>query len=71
MMATIKKLKEVHANLWGSHNPISQSNNIYLAILIYKYTYKSWTLYLKGKDDFVDVFQAWFLQVEIESKCFL
>lgn len=39
--ATTKKLEEVHINLWGSHNLLSQSSSVYSAILIYKHTCKS------------------------------
>ena len=71
MTATTKKLEEVHADLWGPHDPPSQSGSIYAAILICEHTRKTWTLYLKGKDDFVDAFQAWLPRVENESGCSL
>lgn len=71
MTATTKKLEEVHANLWGPYDPLSQSGSVYSAILMCKHTRKSWMLYLKGKDDFVNAFQAWLPRVETESKCFL
>lgn len=32
--STNKKLKEVHANIWGLYDPTSLSENIYAAILI-------------------------------------
>lgn len=32
------KLKEVHVDLWGPHNPPSQSESVYTVILICKYT---------------------------------
>ncbi len=69
MTATTNKLKEIHADLWGSHDPLSQSGSIYAAILICEHTRKTWTLYLRGKDDFVDAFQAWLPRVEAESGC--
>lgn len=62
------KLEEVYADLWGLHNPLFQSGSTYTAILICKYTWKTWTLYLQGKNDFIDLFQAWLSQVEAESK---
>ena len=53
------KLEEVHANLWGPHDPPSQSGSTYAAILMCEHTRKTWTLYLRGKNDFIDVFQVW------------
>lgn len=32
-----------------------------------EHTRKTWTLYLRGKDDFVEAFQAWLPRVETES----
>lgn len=58
MTATTSKLEEVHADLWGLHKPVSQSGNLYAGILIWKYTRKTRTLYLREKDDFVDAFQV-------------
>lgn len=40
-----EKLEEVHADLWGPHDPPSRSGNAYAAILICEYTQKTWTLY--------------------------
>lgn len=56
MTATSNKLEEIHANLWGPHDLPSQSRSTYIAILMCEYMRKTWTLYLQGKDDFVDVF---------------
>ncbi len=67
MTAITSKLEEVHADLWGLHDPPSQSGNIYAAILMCEHTQKTWTLYLRGKDDFIDVFQVWFPRVKAES----
>lgn len=69
MIPTTSKLKEVHADLWGPHNPPSQSGSVYAGILMCEHTRKTWTLYLRGKDDFVDAFQAWLPRVESESGC--
>ena len=69
MTPTTSKLEEVHADLWGSHHPPSQSGSTYAAILMCEHTRKTWTLYLRGKDDFVDAFQAWLPRVEAESGC--
>lgn len=35
------KLEDVHANLWGPHNPPSRSGNVYTAILMCKHTKKT------------------------------
>lgn len=42
----IDKLIEIHANLWGSYNQLSQSESIYAVILIYKHIYKTCKIYL-------------------------
>lgn len=67
MTVTTSKLEKVHADLWGPHDPQSRSGNTYAAILMCKHTRKTWTLYLRGKDEFVDAFQAWLPRVEAES----
>lgn len=54
MMAITKKLEEVYANFWGLYDTFSQFKSIYAAILMCKYTRKTWTLYLKEKNDFVN-----------------
>ncbi len=69
MTPTTSKLEEVHADLWGPHDPPSQSGSTYAAILICEHTRKTWTLYLRGKDDFVDAFQIWLSRIEAESAC--
>ncbi len=69
MTATSNKLEEVHADLWGPHDPPSQSGSTYAAILMCEHTRKTWNLYLRGKDDFVDAFQTWLPRVEAESSC--
>lgn len=56
MTTTTSKLEEVHADLWGPHDPPSQSGSFYSTILMCKHTRKTWTLYLSGKDDFIDAF---------------
>ncbi len=58
MKPTTNKREEVHMDLWGPHDLPPQSGSVYAAILMYEHTRKTWTLYLQGKDDFVDVFQA-------------
>lgn len=70
MTATSNKLEEMHADhLWGPYDPPSQSRSTYAAILMCEHTRKTWNLYLQGKDDFVDAFQAWLPWVEAESNC--
>ena len=69
MIPTTSKLEEVHADLWGPHDPSSQSGSIYAIILMCKHTQKTWTLYLQEKDDFIDAFQAWLPWAEAESGC--
>lgn len=59
MTPITSKLKEVHADLWGPHDPLCQSKSTYAAILMCEHTRKTWTLYLRGKDDFINAFQVW------------
>lgn len=64
-----ERLKEVHADLWGPHYPVSRSRNTYAAILMCEYSQKTWILYLCTKDEFVDAFKIWLPCVETESNC--
>ena len=59
-----EKLEEVHADLWGLHYPPSLSGKTYAAILLDAKTRKSWVVYLRSKDEFVDAFQTWLPVVE-------
>lgn len=68
---TTEKLEEVHADFWGPHNPPSQWGSTYGTILMCEYTKKTWTLYLKGKNNFVNVFQAWLSRIETELSCLI
>ena len=68
MMAKSRKLEEVHADLFGPHNPLSQSGSQYTAILMREHTRKTWTFYFRRKNDFVDAFQVWLSRVEAESE---
>lgn len=52
------KLEEIYVDLWGPHNPPSQSGSTYLTIFMCEHTQKIWTLYFRRKDDFVNAFQA-------------
>lgn len=69
MTVTTSKLEEVHADLWGPHDPLSRSGSTYAAILMCEHTKKTWTLYLRGKDEFIDAFQAWLPKAEAKSNC--
>ncbi len=67
MIPAEEKLEEVHVDLWWSHDLPSLSGSVYAAILICEKTRKSWVLYLRSKDKFVDTFQNWLPKIEIES----
>lgn len=71
MTVITNKLKEIHVDLWGPHDPPSQLKSTYKAILMCEHTRKAWTPYLKGKDDFVDTCQTWLPRVEAKSDCFM
>lgn len=58
MTPTANKSDEVYVDLWSPYNPLSLSRSVYAANLICKYTRKTLILYLRGKDDFMDAFQA-------------
>ena len=60
------KLDEVHVDLWGPHHPASLSGKTYAAILLDAKTRKTWVIYLRSKDEFVDAFQVWLPKVENE-----
>lgn len=57
----------MHANLWGQYDLFSQSRSTYAAIFICEHTRKTWTLYLQGKNNFIDAFQACLFQAEAKS----
>lgn len=61
-----ENLEEVHVDLWGPHYPPSLSGNLYAAILMDAKTRKSWVLYLRSKDEFVDAFQNWLPAVKVQ-----
>ncbi len=69
MTTTTNKLIEVHADLWGLHDSLLQLGSTYAVILICEHIRKTWTLYLRGKNDFVDAFQVWLSYVEAKSEC--
>lgn len=41
MTPTTKKLEKVHADLWGPHNPPSQSGSVYTAIFMCKHIWRT------------------------------
>lgn len=59
-----EKLEEVHIDLWGPHYPQSLLGNTYMGILIDVKTKKSWVLYLRSKNKFVNAFQKWLPMVK-------
>lgn len=66
MTLTRERLEEVHADLWGPHYPASWSGNTYATILICKHSQKTWVLYLRIKDKFVDAFKICLPCIETE-----
>ena len=64
MTPTTRKLQEVHADLWGPHDPASISGKNYVALLLDKFTRKSWILLLRSKDKFFDAFKLWLPRAE-------
>lgn len=50
------------------HDLLSQFGSIYVTILICEHIRKTWTLYFRRKDDFINGFQVWLPYVEAESE---
>ena len=59
-----EKLNKIHIDLWGPDDPPFLSKKTYAGIQLNAKTQKSWVLYLRSKDKFVDVFQVWLPVVE-------
>lgn len=59
MTLTIRKLQELHADLWGPHDPPSISRKSYVGLHFDEFTRKSWILLLRSKDEFFDAFKYW------------
>lgn len=57
MMPTTRGLQEVHADLWDPHDPVFITEKNYIALLLNKFTRKSWILLLRNKDKFFDKFK--------------
>lgn len=64
MTPTTRKLQEIHADLWGLHDPPSLSKRTYVGLLLDEFTRKSWVLVLRSKDEFFDVFKLWLPRAE-------
>lgn len=58
MTVMTDKLLEVRTNFWSPHDSSSQLESTYAAILIYEHTKMTRILYLRRKNNFVDIFQA-------------
>lgn len=64
MSPTTRRLQEVHADLWGPHEPASFSGKNYVALLFDEFTRKSWVFLVRSKDEFFDAFKLWLLRAE-------
>lgn len=64
MTRTTRRLQEVHADLWALHEPASISGKNYVALLLDEFTWKSWILLLKSRDEFFDAFKLWLPRAE-------
>lgn len=56
MTLTFNKLEEVYVDLCDPHNLLLFFGKIYVAMLYCKFFQKTWILYLRNKDKFVDMF---------------
>ena len=59
MTLTTCKLQEIHADLWGPHDPPLLSRKFDVGLLLDEFTRKSWVLLLQNKDEFFDAFKLW------------
>ena len=62
---TMRRLQEIHADLWGPHEPVSISGKNYVTLLLDEFTRKSWIILLRSKDEFFDTFKLWLSRVEV------
>lgn len=51
-----KKLEEIYIDLWEFHNSQFFLNSLYIVIFFYKQLQKTWILYFRLKDKFVNKF---------------
>lgn len=65
MTPTICKLKEIHGDLWGLHDPPLMSRRSYIGLLLDEFTRKSWVLLFRSKDEFFNVFKLWLPYAEV------
>ena len=65
MTLITKRLEEIHANLWGSHDPASISSKNYVALLLDEFTRKSWIILQRSNDEFFNIFKLWLPRVEV------
>lgn len=59
MTLTTRKLQEIYVDLWRPHDPLSFLGRNYVTLLLNNYTWKSWILLLRSKNEFFDVFKLW------------
>ena len=64
MIPTTRRLQEIHADLLGPHKPASISGKNYVALLLDKFTRKSWIILFWSKDEFFDTFKLWLPRTE-------
>ena len=65
MILTIRWLQKIHAELWGPHKPASISSKNHVALLLDKFTRKSWIILLRSKNKFFDVFKLSLQRAEV------
>lgn len=51
--------QKIHTNMFRPHNPATLLGKNYIVLLFNKYTRKSWSLLLRLKDKFFNVFKLW------------
>lgn len=68
MILIFNKLGEVRADLQGLYYLSPLFEKIYSAILCCKFIQQTWMLYLQSKDKFVDEFQIWLPNIEVEVR---
>lgn len=60
----MRRLQEIDTNLLGPYKPALISGKNYVASLLDKYTYKSWIIFLRIKDQFFNSFKFWLPRAE-------
>lgn len=59
MTPIIRKFQEIYADLWKPHDPPLLLERTYVGLLLDEFTWKSWVLFLRNKDEFFDPFKLW------------